>query len=239
MPDTLRRPAAAAKTVAILVPALPAGGGTMALVAMLLYVLGLLFAVGVRSAVQWWRTGDTGFRLDAGPVGSAAWWAKVLLVASIAGGVAGPTAALAGLPPLAFLDHAALRVTGVAVAAAGLAGTLFVQFAMGPSWRIGVDPAERTALVTRGAFAVVRNPIFTTMAATSVGMALMVPNPVSLAATALLVLSVEVQVRAVEEPHLLRVHGRDYIAYAGRVGRFLPGLGFIRGRLAGDIQSRP
>jgi protein-S-isoprenylcysteine O-methyltransferase Ste14 len=200
----------------------------MALTALLLYVVGLLLAVGVRSAVHWWRTGDTGFRLDAGPVGSAAWWAKVLLVAAIVLGLAGPSAALAGLSPLAFLDHAVLRMTGLVVVGVGLTGTLLAQFTMGPSWRIGVDPAERTALVTRGAFAVVRNPIFTAMTATSVGLALMVPNTVSLAATALLVVSIEVQVRAVEEPHLRRIHGGDYVAYASRVGRFLPGLGVIR-----------
>ena len=36
------------------------------------------------------------------------------------------------------------------------------------------------------------------------------------------------QVRAVEEPHLLATHGRAYADYAARVGRFVPGIGRLR-----------
>ncbi|HLS74191.1 MAG TPA: hypothetical protein VK046_10500 [Actinomycetaceae bacterium] len=35
----------------------------------------------------------------------------------------------------------------------------------------------------------------------------------------------EIQVRLVEEPYLLRTHGPAYARYTARVGRFLPGLG--------------
>jgi protein-S-isoprenylcysteine O-methyltransferase Ste14 len=38
-------------------------------------------------------------------------------------------------------------------------------------------------------------------------------------------LALELQVRAVEEPYLIRSHGDAYRAYAARVGRFLPGIG--------------
>jgi protein-S-isoprenylcysteine O-methyltransferase Ste14 len=48
---------------------------------------------------------------------------------------------------------------------------------------------------------------------------------------AALVLALEIQVRLVEEPHLLRAHGSAYGEYASRVGRFVPGLG----RLAHDL----
>lgn len=41
----------------------------------------------------------------------------------------------------------------------------------------------------------------------------------------------ELQVRFVEEPYLLRTHA-TYASYASRVGRFLPGLGRLRGMLA-------
>ncbi|MGC4763322.1 hypothetical protein ACLQ20_10755 [Micromonospora sp. DT46] len=43
--------------------------------------------------------------------------------------------------------------------------------------------------------------------------------------TAVLVASVQVQVRAVEEPYLIRTHGATYLMYAARTGRFWPGLG--------------
>ncbi|MFL5908785.1 MAG: methyltransferase family protein, partial [Solirubrobacterales bacterium] len=35
----------------------------------------------------------------------------------------------------------------------------------------------------------------------------------------------QLQVRFVEEPYLIRTHGDDYRAYASEVGRFVPGIG--------------
>lgn len=190
-----------------------------------LYLLGLALAFGWRTLAQWRSTGDTGLRLHAGPVGSVGWWAKLAFLAALLLGAAGPAAALAGLPPIPALDAGWLRAAGVVLAVAGIVATLAAQLNMGASWRIGVDPAERTTLVTSGAFALARNPIFTAMITTSLGLAAMVPNPVSLAATAVLIASIQVQVRAVEEPYLLRTHGAAYAAYIARVGRFLPGIG--------------
>lgn len=193
--------------------------------ALLLYLLGLLLAFGWRTLSQWRRTGDTGLRLDAGPPGTLRWWAKLLFLASLVLGFAGPAAALAGLPALPGLDERWLHVAGLVVTVAGIAATLAAQLAMGTSWRVGVDPAERTDLVTGGAFALVRNPIFTAMAATTLGLTLMVPNAVALAAWLVLVLALQLQVRAVEEPYLVATHGEAYRRYAARVGRFLPGVG--------------
>lgn len=107
-------------------------------------------------------------------------------------------------------------------------GTLIAQLAMGRSWRIGVDESEKTDLVTIGPFAVVRNPIFSAMFLTFPGLALMVPNAVALAGFVALVIAVELQVRFVEEPYLLRTHGGDYAGYASRVGRFVPGFGRLK-----------
>lgn len=198
------------------------------LLALGLYLLGLLLAFGVRSLTQWRRTGDTGLRLAAGPAGSLAWWAKLLFLTALLLNLAGPVTALVGLDPIRLLDHAAVRLAGTVLTVLGVAAILLAQADMGRSWRVGVDPEERTALVTTGAFAVVRNPIFTAMCAVSVGLMLMVGNLVSVAAAAVAIGSVQLQVRAVEEPYLLRVHGSAYRAYAARVGRFLPGLGTLK-----------
>ncbi|MFF5757489.1 methyltransferase family protein [Streptomyces longwoodensis] len=102
---------------------------------------------------------------------------------------------------------------------------MIAQRAMGASWRVGVDQEERTALVSDGPFARVRNPIFTTMAVTGLGLTLMVPNILAFAALAALVTAVELQVRVVEEPYLRSVHGSAYTAYAATAGRFVPGIG--------------
>lgn len=111
---------------------------------------------------------------------------------------------------------------GLVVAGMGIVATLAAQQAMGVSWRVGVDHKESTELVTAGVFAFVRNPVFTAMIATGVGLTLLVPNAVALAAVIALVAAIKIQVRAVEEPYVLRTHGPIYRDYTARVGRFLP-----------------
>lgn len=68
------------------------------------------------------------------------------------------------------------------------------------------------------------------MLPTSLGLVLLVPNPVALAGFAALVVALEIQTRAVEEPYLLAAHGEAYRAYASRVGRFFPDVGRLRAR---------
>jgi protein-S-isoprenylcysteine O-methyltransferase Ste14 len=120
---------------------------------------------------------------------------------------------------------AVVAVLGALVTIAGILLTWLAQQAMGTSWRIGVLEAERTELVTTGLFAVVRNPIFSCMLLTAAGFVLLLPNALTLTSAVCLFLAIELQVRAVEEPYLLRTHGEAYAAYCGRVGRFVPGLG--------------
>ncbi|MEW6267976.1 MAG: isoprenylcysteine carboxylmethyltransferase family protein [Thermodesulfobacteriota bacterium] len=85
--------------------------------------------------------------------------------------------------------------------------------------------SRRTALVTRGPYRHVRNPIFAFMVLAVAGLALLTPNALALAAVAALVVAIELQVKAVEEPYLERAHGEAYRAYRARTGRFVPGVG--------------
>ncbi len=84
---------------------------------------------------------------------------------------------------------------------------------------------EATPLVSAGLFSVVRNPIFTGMLLLTAGLFCMAPNVLSMAAVGISLLGVEIQVRRVEEPHLIRIHGEPYLSYARAVGRFLPWVG--------------
>lgn len=206
----------------------------MTLTAIVLFAVYLGAGFGLRTWVQWRRTGDTGFRGISGRPGSAAWWAGVLFVVALVAGVAGPVSALLGLAPLPFLAAPWLQAAGAALAAAGVAGTLLTQVDMGTSWRIGVDEEETTALVTDGAFARVRNPVFTAMAVTGAGLALMVPNVVAVGGFALLLVALQLQVRVVEEPYLRARHGSSYAAYASETGRFVPWVGRDRPARDGD-----
>jgi protein-S-isoprenylcysteine O-methyltransferase Ste14 len=191
--------------------------------ALALYVVALVVLFGVRSWVQRRRTGRTGFHGISGTPADAGWWGGVLFVVAMVAGLAGPLLAVAGTVPTA--PPVGVQVVGLAVALIGFAAALAAQTGMGASWRIGVDPEERTELVTTGIFGAVRNPIFTAMVAAQAGVALMVPTWVSAAALAALVAAVQLQVRAVEEPYLLSVHGSAYRDYAAVTGRFLPAVG--------------
>ena len=202
----------------------------MATLALVLYAVYLLLAFGLRTLVQVRRTGSTGFHGLGGRPGSAEWLAGVGFAVALVLGLAAPVLALAGVvAPIGALDTTPLHVTGAILSVAGIAATLWAQLAMGTSWRIGVDPDERTALVTDGPFALVRNPIFSAMIPTALGLTLLVPSVVAIAGLAGLVVALELQVRVVEEPYLLRTHGETYAGYARRVGRFVPGLGRLRG----------
>lgn len=200
----------------------------MATLALILYVVYLLLAFGLRTLIQLRRTGSSGFHGLGGRPGSAEWIAGVGFTLTLLLGAAAPLLALLDvIEPISALDVTAVHVAGLVLAVAGIAATFYAQVAMGTSWRIGVDPQERTQLVTSGPFALVRNPIFAAMLPTALGLTMLVPSWVALAGLAGLAIALELQVRVVEEPYLLQAHGDDYATYASRVGRFLPGVGRI------------
>jgi protein-S-isoprenylcysteine O-methyltransferase Ste14 len=197
----------------------------MAEIALALMVVYLLFAFGVRVAVALRTTGSTGISSmrSAPPIEI---FGGVFFVGSLIMGGANPALAVADVvETIDGLDKTSFHVAGFILAAIGIVGTFAAQMAMGSSWRIGVDPEETTELVTRSVFTLVRNPIYTFMLIAWVGFALLVPTWLSLAAIPVGLLGLEIQVRLVEEPHLVRTHGEPYLAWARRVGRFVPGFG--------------
>ncbi|MDI3282161.1 isoprenylcysteine carboxylmethyltransferase family protein [Polyangium sp. 15x6] len=199
-----------------------------AFVALVLFVVYMTVAFGLRTVQHIRATGSTGFQGISGRIGSASWFGGVLFVLALVLGALAPVLELAGvvrslvaLPPWAF-------ACAVALAVAGTLATYASQVAMGKSWRIGVREAERTELVSDGPFRIVRNPIFSCMLVTGTGLALILPNVLSLVSLICLFVAVELQVRVVEEPYLHRTHGERYAEYCLRVGRFVPGLGLRR-----------
>lgn len=199
----------------------------MPIVALVGYALFVTVAFGLRAVIHYRQTGHTGLIGIAGRPGSIEWIAGVLFGAAvISGGLLAPLAQLLGVVRPWTPDVAALAVAlGVVLFGIGLAGTFWAQLAMGESWRVGVDPTERTSLVSRGPFRWIRNPIYTWMTFASAGLVALSPNWLALASFVALLIALEVQVRAVEEPHLLRTHGEDYRRYAAATGRFVPGIG--------------
>ncbi len=209
----------------------------MAELALTLCAAWVLLLVVARALMQRRRTGSTGIKGFRGRLGSVEWFAEIT---AFAGLVLLPAAALATLRKWPFgslfLENYLLHACGAVLVVTGIVGALAAQLTMGDSWRVGVDKNERTSLVTNGIYRWVRNPIFSFIGVSIIGFLLLVPNLWSLLAMALVFIGVQPQVRFVEEPYLLTVHGQEYQAYLAGVGRFAPGLGKSQGeRQIGDF----
>ncbi len=202
---------------------------TAASIALVLFAVFGVLGFGWRSWLQHRRTGSTGFRGVSGRIGSLEWIAGVGFPVALMVAVTGPILQRANvIEPVRALGAVWIQVTGIVVATAGIAATVYAQLEMGDAWRIGLDEQETTTLVRTGVFGRVRNPIYTAGFAFAIGIALLTPNLVAFAAFVLLVATIELQVRRVEEPYLLRTHGDAYREYTASVGRFIPGIGLIR-----------
>ena len=118
------------------------------------------------------------------------------------------------------------------VAALAIAATFWAQLAMGASWRIGLDRDERTALVTRGPYRWIRNPIYSAMLVFMGAVFVLLPGPVTAFAIIVSVVAIEAVVRWVEEPFLRASHGAAFAQWAARAGRFVPRVGVDRRRTA-------
>jgi protein-S-isoprenylcysteine O-methyltransferase Ste14 len=196
-----------------------------------LLVAFLVLTFFVRVAIQLRRTGETGLiglRRGGGPVD---WLSGILFIGGMAMAIVSLNLVLKGsLDPIEALDVTPLHAVGIVLAVAGGLAVFAAQLGMGESWRIGVSDEQGTDLVTGGWFSWCRNPIYTAMIVGWTGFALIVPTWLSIAAVPVIAFGLELQVRAVEEPYLLRTHGDAYRAYAARVGRFVPGLGRLAER---------
>jgi len=200
----------------------------MAALALVFFAILVAITFGVRVVVQLRRTGSTGLHGLPPGAGPLEWIAGGLFIAGPAMVVLALVLDLAGvLEPIAALNGPLGHALGIALAVGGICATFGAQLAMGDSWRVGVDPGERTELVTGGPFELVRNPIYSAMLPKILGLVLMVPSALSIAGFLVLFAGLELQVRAVEEPYLLRTHGDEYASYAARVGRFVPRLGLL------------
>ena len=202
---------------------------TAAAIALVLFAMFGLLGFAWRSWLQYRRTGSSGLLGAGGRIGSVEWLAGTGFVVALIVAISAPILQRAWVvQPIAVVNHAWIQAAGIAVAIVGIAAMVFAQLQMGDSWRIGVDERETTTLVHSGVFAWVRNPIYSAMFTFGAGIAAVTPNAVACAGFILLVATVEVQVRRVEEPHLLRRHGAAYRSYTAGVGRFIPGVGLIR-----------
>lgn len=119
------------------------------------------------------------------------------------------------------------QIIGIIMACFGIIVLVIAQLQMGKSWRIGIDPNEKTSLVTHGLFKFVRNPIYSGLIIFISGLLVLLPHPLMLLGAAIGYISIQLQVRYVEEPQMIKYHGIAFKTYGRRVGRYLPYIGKI------------
>jgi protein-S-isoprenylcysteine O-methyltransferase Ste14 len=91
---------------------------------------------------------------------------------------------------------------------------------MGRSWRIGIDPGSREALVTRGVFGVSRNPIYLALDLIAVAAFVTSGSVFFLVSGPVVIAGIHVQILR-EERFLTSAFGEDYARYRSRVARYL------------------
>lgn len=109
----------------------------------------------------------------------------------------------------------------LAVLFAALWGTLVCWRRMGKSWRMGINPGEKTELVVSGPYAYVAHPIYALQQVLAVASLAVLPSPVMMAVAVIEVAFLNWEASR-EEIYLKQVHGEAYAGYRARVGRFIP-----------------
>jgi protein-S-isoprenylcysteine O-methyltransferase Ste14 len=122
-----------------------------------------------------------------------------------------------------IIDGDAIRWVGVALFAAGGALRIWPVFVLGHrfSGLVAIQPGH--ALVTRGAYSVIRHPSYLGLLINSLGWALAFRSWVGVLLTALTIPPLLVRIHA-EERLLRSQFGGEYDAYCNRTSRLIPGL---------------
>jgi protein-S-isoprenylcysteine O-methyltransferase Ste14 len=126
-----------------------------------------------------------------------------------------------------------VKWVAVAVAVVALAATFICWKRMGKSWRMGIDPNDRTQLVCTGPYSYVRHPIYALSTLLMVMTMLIVPCPLMIGIGVAHILLLLWEARR-EEAYLATVHGEEYRRYVAQTGRIFPRLGRLHGMRGGS-----
>lgn len=124
------------------------------------------------------------------------------------------------LLPFWYLESSVLVKTGWGLLLISLILVWFAQGQMANSWRIGIDEAHKTQLITHGMFSFSRNPIFLGIMIANMGLFLVIPNAFTLLIVSLSTVSINTQIR-LEETFLKKEFGELYEEYLKKVRRWL------------------
>ena len=191
---------------------------------LLMMILFLLMIIIGRVAFQFILTGNSGIR-----PGTKLKTKKEVLISFVMFGVVGVQTLLAwffSVSRLAAQIELGVITTwiGVALCIFGILFSSYAQFAMGEQWRIGVDPDEKTKLVTEGIYGKIRNPIYTGCIVFGTGLILLAPHVLFVITGIVGYFAVRAYVKDIEEPYLVKLHGEKYRQYMSQTRSFFPRL---------------
>ena len=109
---------------------------------------------------------------------------------------------------------------GLVFCVAALAGFAFTLMSFGDSFRVGIDTNKPDKLITRGMFAISRNPIYVCFLLFFTGLFLIHCNIVIAVAIILFALAIHRQILR-EEKFLVEHYGEEYESYRKKVRRYL------------------
>ena len=181
-------------------------------------------AVLGRMFLQYHLTGNHGLRPAQKHSPPSQIAASVLLALSALVVFLYASAQTLGYLPISFTPKPAQLFIGYVCYIVGLIVILLAQYQMGSTWRIGVDPNEKTELITHGLFRYVRNPIYTGLFIGFFGYLMISPSLILLFGLLLGYVAIELFVRKVEEPYLLRQFGAVYQDWLDTTPRYFPKL---------------
>ena len=191
---------------------------------LLMMILFVLIIIVGRVACQFILTGNSGIRPS-----TKLKTKKEVLISFIMFGVVGVQTLLAWLFSTSRIDTqielgSIATWLGLALCAFGILFSSYAQYAMGKQWRIGVDPNEKTELVTAGIYAKIRNPIYTGCIVFGSGLLLLAPHVLFVITGLVGYFAVRAYVKDIEEPYLVKLHGENYRQYMSQTGSFFPRL---------------
>lgn len=200
--------------------------------ALIAYTTFLLFSIVGRIVMQYRKTGDTGLRPINSKSSVVSKIASILLFISFLVTFSISIMEAIGyiLPQVSFGKLG--MFTGSSLCVSGVIVTVISQYQMGNAWRIGVDETDKTDLITHGLYSYVRNPIYCGVMLFGIGLLFLIPHVYMMFALLIGYLSIELQVRYIEEVYMLNSHGEEFKKYSIKVNRYFPKLSALGGKIA-------
>jgi protein-S-isoprenylcysteine O-methyltransferase Ste14 len=180
-----------------------------------------------RTVLLWLKQGINPFALGAGKKGLHRFfelalfpWLVLWLLAIMVSALHSPRWLISAIGTPVLLNSLPFQIAGCLLIGFGNFLFVWALISFGSSWRVGIDERKAGALVTGGAFAFSRNPIFVFLDLYFIGTFLINGTLAFLIFAGVTILGIHYQILR-EERFLLSKYGQAYREYCSRTGRYV------------------